>query len=378
MVIRSDYQNYIQKYFSNTIFNYTSAYENPNVTAGYIDYILNTPNISEQYATVLLGTLPHQRYDYYSDSNFNKIKRNVLNELNKMNEALGFFNIASKPTVIRDLVVYDFALLFIGLIFDILLIIFIVVAVLLIYSLLLISVETKTFEFGVMRLVGLTKFGFISLILTQAGMFVMPAVILGFLLSFPAIYFLYSSLFDSSLGYMPSTVPSMFALIMALFVGLLIPLLSSIVPIRRALSTNLNDALDTQRSRGSGVLVTFINKKVVNLVPYLLFGSVAVVFGAIIYYGLPVAMLELNFGLILTIFFMILMGLLLGLVLITVNLQGAIEFILLYLLLFWETKAMKTMLRKNMKAHRRKNQLTAIIYALTLGCIIFLLTSANL
>ena len=118
MVIRSDYQNYIQKYFSNTIFNYTSAYENPNVTAGYIDYILNTPNISEQYATVLLGTLPHQRYDYYSDSNFNKIKRNVLNELNKMNEALGFFNIASKPTVIRDLVVYDFALLFIGLIFD--------------------------------------------------------------------------------------------------------------------------------------------------------------------------------------------------------------------------------------------------------------------
>ena len=75
---------------------------------------------------------------------------------------------------------------------------------------------------------------------------------------------------------------------------------------------------------------------------------------------------------------MILMGLLLGLVLISVNLQGAIELILLYLLLFWETKAMKTMLRKNMKAHRHKNQLTAIIYALTLGCIIFLLTSANL
>ena len=63
------------------------------------------------------------------------------------------------------MVLYDYALLFIGLIFDILLIIFIVVAVLLIYSLLLISVETKTFDFGVMRLVGLTKLGFISLIL---------------------------------------------------------------------------------------------------------------------------------------------------------------------------------------------------------------------
>ena len=114
------------------------------------------------------------------------------------------------------------------------------------------------------------------------------------------------------------------------------------------------------------------------MAPYLLFGSVAVVFGAVIYYGLPVSMLQLNIGMILVIFFMILMGLLLGLVLITVNLQGAIELVLLYVLLFWETKAMKTMLQKNMKAHRRKNMLTAIIYALTLGCIVFLLTSANL
>ena len=39
---------------------------------------------------------------------------------------------------------------------------------------------------------------------------------------------------------------------------------------------------------------------------------------------------------------------------------------------------MKMVLHKNMVAHKQKNQLTAIIYALTLGCVIFLLTSANL
>ena len=192
-----------------------------------------------------MGTLPDQRYPFYSDSNINNIKSNVLGHLNEIDEALGFFNVMSTAQVLRSLVIYDFALLFIGLIFDILLIIFIVVAVLLIYSLLLISVETKTFDFGVMRLVGLTKLGFISLILTQAGMFVIPAVLSGFILSLPAIYFLYSTLFDSSLGYMPSVLPSLTAVLMALFVGLLIPLLSSIVPIRRALSTNLNEALDT-------------------------------------------------------------------------------------------------------------------------------------
>ena len=39
---------------------------------------------------------------------------------------------------------------------------------------------------------------------------------------------------------------------------------------------------------------------------------------------------------------------------------------------------MRIMLKKNFIAHKRKNRLTAIIYALSLGCIIFLLTAANL
>ena len=39
---------------------------------------------------------------------------------------------------------------------------------------------------------------------------------------------------------------------------------------------------------------------------------------------------------------------------------------------------MKVMISKNLIAHRRRNLLTSIIYALTLGCIIFLIVSANL
>ena len=69
----------------------------------------------------------------------------MLSELDKMDEALGFFNVKSTPALIQGMVIYDYAVMFIGLIFDILLIIFVVVACLLIYSLLLISVETKTF-----------------------------------------------------------------------------------------------------------------------------------------------------------------------------------------------------------------------------------------
>ena len=82
---------------------------------------------------MLVGTLPGQRYQFYTDSNFNRIKQNVLAELDQINEALGFFNINSDPLLLQGLATYDFAVMFIGLIFDILLIIFVVVSILLVY-----------------------------------------------------------------------------------------------------------------------------------------------------------------------------------------------------------------------------------------------------
>ena len=83
-----------------------------------------------------------------------------------MDEALGYFNIHSHPSLMEELLLFNYAVMFIGLVFDILLIIFVTVAALLVFSLLLISVESKTFEFGVMRLVGLTEMGFVSLVFT--------------------------------------------------------------------------------------------------------------------------------------------------------------------------------------------------------------------
>ena len=78
---------------------------------------------------------------------------------------MGFFNSYSYPELLNELKFFDLSVLFLGLIFDVLLIIFIVVAILLVFSLLLIQVESKTFELGVMRLVGLTRLGFISMVL---------------------------------------------------------------------------------------------------------------------------------------------------------------------------------------------------------------------
>ena len=67
---------------------------------------------------------------------------------------------------------------------------------------------------------------------------------------------------------------------------------------------------------------------------------------------LPQALLAENAGLILEIFFMILIGLILGLTLLTANLRGPLETLIVYVLFFWERKSMRALLKKNLIAHK--------------------------
>ena len=301
-----------------------------------------------------------------------------MNYLKPIANHLGPYHVATDLSLLFNMETYSFAVLFIGLIFDVLLLIFIVVSCLLIYSLLLISVETKTFEIGVMRLVGLTKRGFIGMIMTQAAMFVLPSVVIGFLLYVPAIYLIYSVLFTADMGFHPNLLPDWYATSQALVIGICIPMISSIIPIKRALSKNLTDALNTQRAKTTGMIITFTDNSTKNIVPYLLFGGISVLFGIMVYYFLPLSMLKMNYGMILYIFFMLLLSMMLGLTLFVTNLQGIMEIIFVYLFFFWERQSMKALLRKNLHAHKPRNFLTSIIYSLTLGCIIFLLVTASL
>jgi hypothetical protein len=154
---------------------------------------------------------------------------------------------------------------------------------------------------------------------------------------------------------------------------------SSLVPIQIALSKNLNDSLNANRSKTKGSIVTIsTDAQRQEFTSYILFGSIGVIAGIAIYYLLPLAVLNFNIGLILEIFFFILLGMILGLTLVALNLQRMAELILVYIFLFFERQSMKMMILKNLIAHRESNKLTAIIFSLTLGSIIFVVVAANL
>lgn len=110
----------------------------------------------------------------------------------------------------------------------------------------------------------------------------------------------------------------------------------------------------------------------------MLFSSIGTVFGVMVYFVMPLAILSFDISLLLMIFFLILVGMLLGITLISLNLQSVIELAIVNSLLLFERKSMKLLIVKNLSAHRQSNRLTSIIYSLTLGCIIFVIVTADL
>ena len=70
---------------------------------------------------------------------------------------MGFFNINTGMSILNHLQFLAMILYYLGMVANLLIIMLVIIAILLVHSLLLISIEKKTFEFGVMRLAGLSS-----------------------------------------------------------------------------------------------------------------------------------------------------------------------------------------------------------------------------
>jgi len=93
-----------------------------------------------------------------------------------------------------------------------------------------------------------------------------------------------------------------------MMLGLLIPIISSIIPIKVSLDCTLSENLTKTRSKTKGqqVDISSANSFEAKL-PYLLFGAIMTIAGIITFYIMPLSLITLNFGLLFEIFYLILM-----------------------------------------------------------------------
>ncbi|KNC50523.1 uncharacterized protein AMSG_00684 [Thecamonas trahens ATCC 50062] len=283
-----------------------------------------------EFASEINVNLPPPRIDPYLSSDFDTIQKNVLRFTSKVVYALGFNQLDADEPIVENLRATRFFSLFLGLILNIVIFILSGLSVLLIYSLLMVNVETRTFEMGTMRMLGMTKAGVVQLFLLQAFAYALPAYVVGMGVSQLAFYLL-ANLFESSTDVSISPWLSPAGIILATVLGLTIPVISALAPIRTALGVSLVAALQVSRSKQSAVKIS-LERNEDGKVSWALVvtGSTLAVFGFLVYYLLPLALLSFNLTLLLNIFFGLLIGMLLGLALLALNFQHMIERLLVF------------------------------------------------
>jgi len=273
--------------------------------------------------------------------------------------------------ILQEFKLAQLSVTFLQLVFNLVMLLLFMISVLLIYSLLMLSMESKSFELGVMRMVGLSKVNVMLLIVLQSVLFVIPSIISGFLVSygFLQVAKVYA---ESTLHMDFDAIPSLSSVFQALFLSTLIPLCSSIMPIQIVLDRNLNDALDIQRSKTQAVYVEILEKKKADYSPMVATGLAFTAYGVTIYYLLPLALMSFNLNLLSQIIIFIIIGFLFALTLLAFNFQSTVEWVLTNVFLCFEVKSTRAMVTKNLSSHRKRNQMTSLIYSLALGFLIFL------
>ena len=306
----------------------------------------------------------------YLNEDFRAIQENMAEYSGKIISSLGFYPLSTTMPILRILFPLNIGAIFLNIILDLIVILLAFISTFLIYSLLTISVESRTFEFGTIRMLGITKTGLASLVLIQAMLFVLPAFLFAFIMVFPGLSYL-SNLLHSKLGFSFSSVPTTSSFIWALCIGLLVPALASILPIYQVIKRNLVESLDMQRSKSQGVHITIEFAQEHSSFTMFAFGSVAIIYGLSIYYFLPLTLLSMNLQLMLWIMLSLLLAIIIGLILLSLNITHLIERLLVHIFLFYESNVMKFLVIKNMIAHKFRNRRTIIIYSLSLGFLLF-------
>jgi ABC-type antimicrobial peptide transport system permease subunit len=127
------------------------------------------------------------------------------------------------------------ATLLIGILFGIIVALFVAISTLLIYSLLMITVEKKTFENGVLRMLGLSRTDCVQMILIQSFLYVFPSIAIAYVTAIPTLSSIHSVMFKQE-SVSLSSLPSASATVDGVLLGLLIPTLGSVIPIQVAMA----------------------------------------------------------------------------------------------------------------------------------------------
>ncbi|KAL6065065.1 FtsX domain-containing protein [Balamuthia mandrillaris] len=244
-------------------------------------------------------------------------------------------------------------------------------SMLVIYSLLLSNAEEKTYEYGMLRALGMQHNSLIKLLTIQALYFSLPAIGLGlgaaFLVNIPVAYFI-ASYSDTEMDIRLSSI----SIAIGLALGFIMPIIANIIPIRRALTQTLRDALDIYHQSFSDTLVRIVRLENMGIsIEQTVSSIMAVVFGFLLIYVVPFAFRYEYWSLFLGLLNATLLGMVIGLAMVASILQKKVERWMLHLLMWGKARKLKSLVRKALTAHGDRNRKTALMFTTVVAFLIF-------
>ena len=381
-VLAFDY-HYITTILVNSIFEALKQSPDPILkslipTTGFQTFIQNTVNSFDirQY-TVSENIVVKNRMKIYTDQN--TIDGFFIDLTNKYFKLIGkdypaTANIPLATAVEGVLLIKSF----LDSVFTSAVFILILLSMLLIYSLMLSNIDEKTYEFGMLRALGFRNSSLINLLLIQGLMYALPAMAFGFLFSYLVNNMVYFLLFDFA-SESSDYALHYTAIIIGFLLGILMPLISNIFPIFRALSKTLRDSLDLYHRVINIMAVRIMKLEKLGISFSQFINSLTlIIIGITTYYFAPLAFVQQNVALFLAIMNIVLIFLILGFTIFVNLFQTLFEKALLWLVLWGADRKLKPLIHKNMKAHDTRNAKTALMYTICIAFLIFAGTGFSL
>ncbi|KAH7820045.1 putative permease family protein [Monocercomonoides exilis] len=242
---------------------------------------------------------------------------------------------------------------------------------LLIYTLMLSDVEEKTYEFGMIRAIGMTTKELVLLLTTQSQLYAIPGTIVGIGMSVIALLIAVKVVGNIVHYNMPLFYEGG-AVALTVCLGLLMPVAANFYPIHRAITRTLRDSLDLYHQLNSETQVTFTNLQTMGIsFSAIVMALVVVALGFMLFYGLPSSFFSGDIATVLFLFIWVLLAMLLGLILIAVFFEPYFERLLVYVFVCCGDKRFRGLVRKSLSSHRNRNRKTAIMFTASLAFVIF-------
>lgn len=354
---------------------------------------LSKAGISSSMITILVKRLKEEMQEYIN-SNLNNLAQQVYVQMkdrvkaythsdtqmkdmlievtDEIADVIGVEAPVSITTPLKSVVsVFNYLMYLLQQIFNFVLVVFGFLSGLLIYSLLIADVESKTYEFGMLRAIGLLRAMLVEILALESSVFSLMGIVVGLVLGYGGIVLV--NFLVASLAALPMQfIPDWKAIVIPVALGVVIPLVANIVPIRRVLSNTLRDALDLYHSSTNEVTLSIKRIESIGVNPTVLVLSVLMVVGSVVtYYVIPSSFMNMNISLLFTCFLFVLLVFLTGLCLLSQVAQPFIQRLTAWLMITPLQPAVQAVVQKNLDAHSIRNKKTSLMLTVSVAFVLF-------